>query len=887
MVSKLPTSYSSCHTPPPFPTHSRLAEREDKFDGLTATLQLKEEILTSLTSEKSKLSKEAQSKAAYHNQSLAQAKQQCTQLTEQLEAHGRREWELSRKIEDLQAGAGESGGTPRSSRGGAALGRGEGLTPARGGASAMMKTTTSVLTPPPTRSLLSDEAELRTENKKLKQELSCLQMNFQLTTQKSTQLRAQAKELETDMAELQNLFDKSLAEKEELQGRFDHQTEVSLRGQVGEQAKEAGRASELSEQVEKLRGELERLRGENRTLQEELESRKHALDGRDLISKLDGVKRSLTEEKLAMGGEMAALHTELEALQSKCRGLEDSTTAYREDKKKRSGAVNALKGKVTKLAKEKSELAERLAVASERLDRACDKALLHREETQALEAGLRAKDGKIAALSSGGRGKRDHTPEVEALSAKVAEKADELVELDSRNAELVRTRERLEGKVGVLDKTNARLLREGKHGAEMARKMTLELERLEETAEGLRAELESRGRECASTARLKLRESEEKLSRARTERNEEMAGLVGKLGDLEAHNLELEDLIACRQQQEEASAGKWRQDLEQKVLELEGKLDAAEFALLEKDSRASDLRCACELMEAENSTLLAQVTSLSEMVSTRNLKLEARQVQNVRQQSDVYEITERICSLEAEHGGCAGVISQLRDCNEALRNSLEGADSLKRELEGRVTRLEADVGELGRAGAVLKTENGVLQDEAALQDARNGDVARERADTVSRVRELERDLRTETVALSAAREELDDAHKAHRGSERERCEEAESLGSRVADLELRIEGFQWEKVELKSRLMGFRVEMREKDLLYSSLKIQRDSLSEQYESLKMSALSVLQSDADHQAADEEENRPTVERGKVKPGPKSILKKSRLRKVLHPMQDHLD
>ena len=876
--------------PPSPPLISRLAEREDKYDGLAATLQLKEELLTSLTSEKSKSNKEAQSKAAYHNQSLAQAKQQCAQLTEQVEAHKRREWELSRKIEDLQLASAESG-TPRSmvvgSRG--AGGRGEGpspCTPLRG-----VRSETSVLTPP-TRPLIpgkSEEGELRAENKKLKQDLSCLQMNFQLITQKSTQLRSQVKELETNMAELQNLFDRSQAEKEELQGRFD-ETENGLRGRIGKQAKEVERAKELSEEVEKLQGELERLQGENRELRGELESKgDQALDGKDLISKLDSVKQSLTEEKLAMGEEMATLQAELEALQGKCQDLEDSTSVYREDKKKRSGTINALKAKVSKLTKEKAELAEQLTVASERLDQACDKAQLHREEIRALEVDLMAKDGEIAALSVQRRN-HSHLPvEVKELRAKVVETAEELADLRSKNDELVKARERLEGKVSVLDKTNTKLQRESKHGSEMARKMTLELERLEEMADSLRASLESKGRECME-AQLKLKDSEAKLARLAgtgAERDGEVASLVGKLRDLEAHNLELADKIACRQREETAE---WRSDLQQKVLDLEGKLDAAEFAVLEKDSRISDLKCAYELMEAENSTLLSQVTSLSEMVSTRNFKLEAHQMQSVRQESDVLEIMERITSLEAEHGGCAGVITKLRDCNEALKESLESADSLKRELEGKVSHLEMDLRDLEKSSAVLKTENSVLQDEVVLRVTRNEEAAQEHEDAMSRVRQLEQDLRTETIALSAAREDLTHAQRVHCDSEREGHVEVESLRSRVSGLELKIEGFQREKVELKSRVMGLRVELREKDLLYSSLKIQRDSLSEQYESLKMTALSVLQSDPDQPDANEEENHIPAHKvkgaglgGKAK-GPKSILKKPQLRKVLRPVQD---
>ena len=863
-----------------------MAEKEDKCDDLSATLQLKEELVTTLTNEKAKHEKETLSRMSGQNQVLVQAKHTAAQLAEQVELHQRKQYELAQKLEDLElAGSQEMKGTPAAKlckkccKGLESAG-----TPVRN-----IDSVRSILTP--SRGFMpavSESDTLRTDNKKLKQDLSCLQTNFELTTRKSTELRAQVKDLETNMVELQDLFDKNLAEKTELQSRLEEMKD-GMKGQEGLQAADKKKVLELSQQVESLQGELERLQAENLEFEEKLKNGADMkIEGRNMIAKLDSVKQTLAEEKSVMEEEMSTLRVELERLQDMSQSLKDSSSTHQQESKKKTSAINALKSKVSKLTKEKSELAGELASASERLDQACDKIELHKDEIKAMEVDLRAKEKQIAVLSS----EKDQSRlpvEVETLHTKVVETLEEMAALRSENEDLEDSKKRLEAKVAEGSKAITKLQRENKHSSELARKMNAELEKMEEKAQSLEADADAKRMEC-DAAQRKLKGAKAELSRvsaAKTDLEDKVNKLVEKLGDTEQQSFELATRLAERQHQADVVSGKYS-NVEQKLAELEAKLDAAEFAVLEKDSHISDLKCSCDLMESENSTLLSQVTSLSEMVSMRNFKLEAHQMQTVRQESDICEIMEKVAELEAVHSGCGKVISELTESNEELKAALETRAGLEQEAKGKVTSLKAEIKELETEISSLKTSNRNLRDEVALLVAKNDDLSCRLADSVDHVRRLEGELKTDTIALATARDDLVHANKMRKHHEEKMAEKLDILDTKCAESELRCTNFEREKTELKSHLLDLRRELREKALLSSALQIEKESLSDQFESFKLSALSVVQGEYSSSAADGTLKEEVENIGSFPSSKGSFRKKKpRLRKVLHPVQDLLD
>jgi chromosome segregation ATPase len=869
-----------------------LAEKEDRYDDLAAALQAKEEFLTSLTNEKDKHDKESNSRIASLNQALVQAKQTAAQLTEQVELHQRKQYELAQKLEDLESvGNRESRGTPakfcRSCRKGT-----ESNTPVKSA-----RFTRSIMTPPTTKEFMSTASEadtLRTENRKLKQDLSCLQTNFELTTQKSFQLRGEVKELESNMLELQNLFDNNLAEKMKLQSRLEEMKE-GLKDNKEFQAAGKEKIDELTQQVESLQGELEHMQKENHNLEEKLKSGADlTTERRNMIAKLDSVKQSLTGEKSAMEEEMTSLRAELEKLQDVSQNFMDASSSHQQESKKKTGTINALKSKLSKLSKEKSELTGELANASEKLDQACDKIQLHKDELKAMEIDLRAKDRQIASLSSDRKDQSKLPIEVETLRAKVIETLEEMSELRSKNEGLEGTKKRLDAKISELSKANTKLQRESKHSSELARKMNTELEKTEERVQSLEFDLDAKGKVC-DTAQQKLKTIKAELSQmsqAKAGYEDEVKKLVEKIGEAEQQNFELTTKLAERDHQADVVTGK-HSNIEQKLAELESKLDAAEFTVLEKESHISDLKCAYELMESENSTLLSQVTSLSEMVSTRNFKLEAHQMHTIRQESDIYEIMEKVSELETEHGGCAKIISDLKEENEGIKATLEKRSSSEMEAERKIALLKIEVGDLEKSVSTLRASNNDLKDEVARLASRNENLSRKCADADSEVHQLEKEIEAEKLTLTAVRDDLTLTKKALKDSEENTAKKIEDLEMKCSDYEMHCTDFARERTELKSHVLELRRELKEQALLSSALQIEKETLGDQFESFKLSALSVVQSeyrdrvrDAAGVSTKEDENLSALSSSRGGKG-KYPKKKPRARKVLHPVQDLLD
>lgn len=860
--------------------------KDDKCDHLSSTLQLQEEMVSSLTSDKTRADKETASRMANLNQALAQAKQSCAQLTEEIETHKAKEWELAQKVEDLQLAAAAAKVTPSK-----AFREREGLvisgTPVR---SRMPQSNCNS-----SRLFMHSDTEidsLRTENKKLKQDLSCLQTNFEFTTRKTAQLRSDMKEMESAMSELQGQFDGNLTDKEELQAKYDEL--VSDRNSKGNSQAllEKKQVLGLAQQVKTLETELEKLQQQNLDLQAQLKcGLDRTMDTQNMLEKLDSVKQSLSNEKSVMDGEMDGLREELERLQGKCQDLESSTNTHQEEKRKSVGTIKALKSKISKLNREKSELSEQLVMASEKLDQVHDKIRLHVEEVKALKVNLKAKEKEILLLSSRKRDQADIPVEMKKLRAKVVETIDEMSELRSRKDSYQVAKESLEGKVADLRKANANLMRESKHASELTLKVNAELERMEDKAQGLEGDLEAERKQHAGTKR-KLGEAEMGLSGiadVKAECEAELGKLLDRLSESEQRNFELTtELTSCRK--EAGVVKETHSDIEQKLMALEENIDAAEFALLERESQLSDMNCAYELMEAENSTLLTQVTSLSEMVSTRNFKLEAQQAHCIQHESEYLEIMANISQLENEHGNCASVIQKLRETNDQLKESLETDESLKREMEGTISSLKRNIKELDQSFAILKKSKSDIQDQLAMQTSKYKDLSQKHGTSEARVRQLEQDFRVESISLVAARDDLNHTRKMNQQTKAELSEKVEALETKLTDMALQHSAFHRDRVELKSRVTDLRAELKEQVLLSSSLKIQRDSLSEQYESLKESALSVLQSDTplDATMTFGEENLPTTPpkglgkgKGKSRREPKGILK---TRKVLNPVQN---
>ena len=792
-------------------------------------------MLLSLNNDKSRARKEWLSKTATINDALLQAKQACAELTEKNEAHQSKEWELIQKLEDLQLASSQE---LRPKLLPCKVCRERDLkissTPVKKDGRSFSKQPCSF----PGETQLDS---LRVENKKLKQSLSCLQTNFETTIQKSSQLRTQVKEMEVSTSEIQNLLDGNLAEKIALELKLG---EMKDKLNQFSQAGEKKQLTQMEQEVERLRGEMEHLQQDNWNIQEKLKKELNKdLKNGNIIAKMAAETQSLKEERSSLKDKVAKLHEDLGELQDKCLALEDSSSLHSETKRRNSAAIDSLKLKTSKLSTEKSELSEQTARASEKLDEAYDEIHSLNGKIKTLEVNLKVKEEENAVLSAKWSERSCLPDKVEHLHAKIAESAELIVELRSSIEDHEKAKEKFESKINELNRTNTKLNREVKHQSEMTKKMNVELERLEEKVQELEDELEEK-KKIHDKVQRKLSDTKLKLARGESD----VAGSVEEVNRLEATVKQLEEdnfLISAELksgQREREFSRETQSDIQHKLLECEAKLDATEFTILEKESHISELRCTNDMMETENATLLSQVTSLSEMVSTRNFKIEAQQAHIVRHESELPEIMQRISQLESEHGGCERIIDELQSQHEEQLELLEQNSVDLYDLKQTISFLKAELKKGSESSKTLKITNSDLQDKVTSLSDKNDDLVDKCTATEALVSKLELELKSESAAVKSAEEKLRCAERRFRESDMEMNEKVEALESKSTDMQFLCERYQKEKVELKSRVMELQAEVRDLSQLTSDLESERDSLSQQYDLLKESALSVLQSD---------------------------------------------
>ena len=819
---------------------------EDKCDNLTAVLQSSEEQLSILRKEKSHADKEGLSKFSNLTLALKKAKQNCAELTDENEEHKCKVWKITKELEDLRWER-ENNSNNRSRKGSAKF---PGTPVCQGGGSSVfsyhhscsMQTSSGGGCGTPSKAIPEQTqlGMLQIENKKLKQELSCLQTNFQLTSQKSVQTRTEAKYMETNLTELQVQFQRVIEEKEDILYKYQEaSSELKVQSEPNEEKRKE--MDKLKESAEELQKELKHTQEQNLQFQEKMKTELGKVqNSKDLNKMLECQTVSLKNEKEAMEGEMASLREGFRILQEK---FQQSSLVCDDEKQKTSLAIGVLESKASHLTREKGDMFEELAQARKQLDQAHDEIQLLQEYRQKLESGLQKKEREIGSMRAQEKLTLNLPGKIEALQDEIFVLNEEVVAMRSKNESLENTRASLEDCVSNLKRANKKLScdlsRETRRGEEIAHKINTELEVKEDTVQALESDVQEKTKECRMlNKKLKgvvsdLREV--KLSKSSIE--EDLSGMNLKVRELEDKELLLvSHLKEARGEEMETNTSS-----NQNILELELQLDAASYALLERESVISDLKCAHELMEMENSTLLTQVTSLSEMVSTRNLKLESQQLLISQHEVEVLGIVEKISGLEGEHCECSKTISRVMEKNEALKVTLEERLAERCGMDDQVSTLKGEVDRLRTSGTILQDTNTDLQVKLEELTMKNDCLASKYSELKDEAYTLEQDFKSEALSLRTTQAELKYAQKIHENEKAEMEGRVESLLSKLEDSDHQCDNLQQRNMELNLRISDMHKRAEELNDTCFSLLNERDGVGEQYRLLRETALSVLQS----------------------------------------------
>ena len=789
-------------------------------------LHYKDEELHSLETQQSRHHREGSAREVNLDQALTHVKQTCTHLTEENDCLKKKEYELLSKLESLecekdilQKKISEASRPREESK----------QTFCASGSSGPPRACATFLKPIP------EESEVDTllhENSKLKQELQCLQTNFQITSSKTVQMKKELKYLEKTLAELQTQHDHVLDEKEELKKKFEEAQTMSTTN-PGLKHTETEKNEQLRMEIASLQDKLQSFQSQNLDLQVKLRKEfQRSLEAQDTIRSLGTQLNVLINEKARTENELVLSQTKLQEVQDELSSLVAVQSQHSYLEQKASEAVAGYKHKVASLKFEKQELKDQLDMVSRSLDDAVSKMQgLEEREASLLKmvASLEARNVTLTVWTKD----QTHLPnEIHELHTKPAGFSEKVEPLKIEKGTLKEVKERTDAQIRELSSCNKKLSEEAACNCELTKQLQKELERMEtvvfEFKESSKEKEKEYTRQTGQIEDLKLKlfstESQKSMFEA------EVGKLLRRLDELEQCSFELS--IKLSDIETESHSAKFSKSKSQaRLVGLENRLHLLEGALLERDSIISDLKCASELMESENSTLVSQVTSLSEMVAARNCK-----VDNLNSQLSMYEfetrdIVEKVAELETSHSQC-GTIQKDLECEVCrLKESLELVQSAEKEAESAILLLRLKVKELQESNASLEAIITHIEKDRKLTITQSEEIATLNTTLESCINSMKQELSNKDASLRAAQKEAEFLRKSKDVAEVSLKTEVECLEEKCTELTTQLDTAEQRKVELASRVTELEIELAEEKHKTSTVLAEKDSTSKQLDFL--------------------------------------------------------
>ena len=815
--------------PLPSPTN-RLGEKEEQYDSVQVKLRQREDRLHELEMDKSKMGREGSSKITNLTDALAQSKHANSQLAEENSTLKRNEQELVKKCELLEQRYNELSSSSSNNNGKSkpcqrCVDRELHQTPAR------MRSCTTPVKAVPEQSLADT---LQIENAQLKQDLQCIQVNFQLTCQKSTQFKQELKEAQQALSDLQADLERALSQKEEAEHKLE-EMRLALLNKSEADLGSKQRSAQIQKEVSSLREQLDVLEQQNRDLQSKLKGEaSHGAQAKDQLLRLEARIKALTNDKQKVEGDLQAAQNQLIELNEQLSLQQASSTSQGRLQRQAAESIDAYEHKLlaAKAAQEnwQQELGSLQKVNEDlrsELDSLTELKKMHEARIIALEASNQT--------LSNARKERDplFLQEIDQLKCILAQLTDEKQAMETEQAKLTEACQKSELHIQELNKTNKKLQREANHNWELSKKLQKELEKYESNY--LKSE-----EGCQEKQQQLLKVSKEaedaKLELVNAKKAKEMyelqvSKLMKRVEELEQADFELNAKLGDVQM--EANSAKVAQSEAQRRLEEAlSKYQTMETTYFENAAQAKRLEVATELMEQENTTLLMQVNSLSEMLATRNARIEELQAQITRYELESKDIVLRVCELEEEHGRCKEMREQLQNELSDLKDSLTVAQDCTRAGESAVTSAKLDMKQVQDYNATLEAVNSDLQHKIQNQYTQIEELTSSNNVQEKKLHDVEQLLKVKESLLKDALEDAKFAANNAQDIQTSLRNKLDTMESKLHDLQKAFDEAERDKKDLCDELLHVQSELKEERHSCQVIRREKEALGDKHECAK-------------------------------------------------------
>lgn len=679
---------------------------------------------------------------------------------------------------------------------------------------------------------------LQNENEKLKNELMCMQTNFQLMSQKSATVKKEKKEIEVSLVELQGEFDRMLAEKSDTETKLEA-TRATLCNKLSSMSTGQEKQGELELELIGLRSELAEVVSQNNQLEEQVQTEQSRLEtSEEFARQLKEKSKTLKEWKTQAESDISTLTSRLRELEDEVADLRSAKSAWSSERQREeSEAIAVYKKKLERIRGERRGLEEKLREAGSALDEEHSKISSLEKTNKTLQRQLASAEvvqQELREQREHGSGLSKEVSELDnRLTAVTEENALLREECDRLEAEQKQTMEQIEG----LTQSKHEQCERAESNEGMVQNLQKQLRRQEEQLTNASEAVREKEAHCVSlTSQIEGLQTElANIQSAKNHFESEVAELIQKLDDLEQMNFDLSTKLS-EAHNETALVVATRNEHSTMLEELQQRYHDTQTLLLEKEAQLSEALYSHRLQTSENASLVAQVSTLSEMVAGRNAKIETLQTEALCYESSTRDIMTKIVSLEEEHGACARRREALEEEKDRTRLFAREGERRERELKEEISSLRSRLRESHEQQDNLQSTNRQLNHKFHTQVEKVDELVSSSHQTQTRTRHLEQTVTEKENLVASLRGELEFLTKSSNDQVASLTAEIDSLNRKSGELRAKCEDYREVEVRTESDIIHLQKQLSDLQTVHTELVHDRQPLQDRYDQTRSELL---------------------------------------------------
>ena len=811
---------------------ARFEEMEERYHMTMAELQEKSNTISNLESQRDHFNSDSSARIANLNQILLQTKQACGQLevrNEELEAQERMLLEenetLEKKCVELASRLEEPCKLCKKL---------ENRVLARKDHNDQI--TRSISTPVTPLKFLPEQTEvdqLLEENSKLKQKYDCLFANYQMVSEKSSQLKKDLKDSEKSLADLQTLCDTLKTEKEEMELKYKHTQQTVLLHQDQESSSKK-RHELLKEETDTLSHEL----GEIQTRHDDLLQKNTDLQSKlqltqDTVTNLRSQVSSLKIEKMENEQSLVNTRSRLDELIEELQTYKDCSSSSLQSSMQKENTLAMYKTKLEEIKKEKEDLVRQLDdltnILSNIEEEKTNLETLNKELQSKVELlnaqRLKADEVKQASLTA--------SEEIVALQIKLTDLSEKNEELMLENKQLKTTIEETQTHAMDLKTSISKYQHDSRVNQDEVSKLQIELENVKSQQLATSEELATKIEELLSSKQFikQLKKELNMTIETKTALENEITHLRMKIDELETANFELDACLIEATNHSNTSLSTSQQH-HTKVTELQRKLDATGSVLYEKESILNDLQISYDLLKKENSSLLTQLDRISQSLAATMAEADDLRTQLGQYEFETEAIAAQITELETLHLDCQPTRVKLENELETARDQLSNLQDQLAASKREASSFKLEVKQERKANNDLESVIEELQNQLQCQQNRNDELSTITERHESQLLELTKHVQSKSELLRTAEKEMNQLRKELQENQLVYAKEVECSESKYYQLQESYDSLLAQNRQASSDHLKLTMEIEELHCLKNDSIQEREKLEQELDRIK-------------------------------------------------------